>query len=1073
MSTKEEIVKEYARCVKDPVHVIENYLQTFDLTQNGFVRFSLFEQQKNAIANYEESRFNILLKYRQAGATTFTAAYFASKGAFSDPVRPEKILIVANKLDTAIEFLGKIVDFLKQLPSWVGITDKDGKFIKESQKHVILQNHSEYKAVASSPDALRGFTPTYMVLDEAAFIEGGSAFWAACLASISTGGKATLISCVTDDTFVYTDKGIKQIADFIPSNANAGYHSISGYNILGKDRTRTGNVFYSNGLADTLKISTTYSQIESTHTHRYWAYKVKDHKYNWYRASELEIGDYVSIQYGKNIWGNNDDCSDFIPSVSNRIKNHFNPNKITLDIAYLVGLYISEGSVIKNTSGNKGITITCGDNISGLLNKLNLTYSHTDNWHYEIGSINLTEFLEYLGFDLSNHAPEKIIPSRVLEMSKENIAAMIQGIMDGDGHANYQTNNNKLRVGVSSSSKKLIEQLRIILNNFGVLTEYREYLTKPTKKVKTTSKEYRLIANNGYAVKYFNEIGFRLDRKNNIGKLFDQDKIKHSGVFDIIPNGSEIINELYHAKKQRGILKYLKENGVNISQITAIPDKSIITPTSRKILLKMLSLMKINDVHHNAIIDENITWAKIKEIAPSKNLTYDFSLPNNPNDLYEFDHSVIYNGFLTHQTPHGLDEIYYAQYEGAIEGKNNFTISEMKWYLDPRYNQGLQFIKTTDIIKWIVTPEDERTEECIHVPLHGNLKSLSEYCQRLVSDGYRPHSPWFETQCRQMNLNRRDIAQEMEGSFLGSGDNVIDTELIIKQEKENVRDPIRKEWNGEMWIWADPIEDHRYVAGLDVSRGDSDDSTGFVIIDFDTWEQVAEYHGKMPPDLAATLLQRYGLRYNAYTCIDITGGMGVATSRKLTELNYPTKLLYYDGLSDIELFGGAPEGAIAGMNFSTKNNRVQIIAALEEAIRIGGFKLRSLRLTNEFRKFVYINGRPDHLKGAHDDLIMSLAMAIFVANVSFARLQKTTAQMEAMSKSWKRYEMTSNPIQEQNPSAMSNNQHKEHTMPYMPEANPLMAGMGRQAYKQYSWVFGITQKQIEEYKKQGGTPETT
>lgn len=615
MSTKQEIIQEYTRCIKDPVHAIENYLQTFDLTQNGFVTFELFEQQKRAIANYEAERFNILLKYRQAGATTFTAAYLATKGAFSDPTRPEKILIVANKLETAIEFLTKIIDFLKQFPAWVGIANKEGKFVKESQKHIKLINGSEFKAVASSPDALRGYVPTYMVLDEAAFIEGGSSFWAACLASISTGGKATLIS-----------------------------------------------------------------------------------------------------------------------------------------------------------------------------------------------------------------------------------------------------------------------------------------------------------------------------------------------------------------------------------------------------------------------------------------------------------------------TPHGLDEIYYAQYEGSIEGKNTFKISEMKWYLDPRYNTDLKFIQTTDSIKWMLTPEEERVEDTITIPLHGDLETLNEYCSTLVSKGYRPHSPWFETMCRSMNFNRRDIAQELEGSFLGSGDNVIDTEIIIKQEKENVRPPIRKEWNGEMWIWADPIADHRYVAGLDVSRGDSDDSTGFTIIDFDTWEQVAEYHGKIPPDLAANLLLRYGIQYNAFTCIDITGGMGIATTRKLEELRYPTKLLYYDGLNDLQLFGGAPDGAIPGINFSARNNRVQIIAALEEAIRVGGFKLRSQRLTNEFRKFVYINGRPDHLKGAHDDLIMSLGMAIFTSNVAFTRLQKTTSQMEAMSKSWKSYEQTHAPIQEQNLASVNNTTFKEHDFPYMPESNPHGSSVGRAAYTQFQWLFGVTPSQIEKYKKDGIVP---
>ena len=84
--------------------------------------------------------FNILLKYRQAGASTFTSAYLAAKGAFADPARPEKILIVANKLETAIEFLSKIVDFLKQFPTWVNIflNVKNKLTIKSLEHHDIF-----------------------------------------------------------------------------------------------------------------------------------------------------------------------------------------------------------------------------------------------------------------------------------------------------------------------------------------------------------------------------------------------------------------------------------------------------------------------------------------------------------------------------------------------------------------------------------------------------------------------------------------------------------------------------------------------------------------------------------------------------------------------------------------------------------------------------------------------------------------------------------------------------------------------------------------------------------------------
>ena len=55
---------------------------------------------------------------------------------------------------------------------------------------------------------------------------------------------------------------------------------------------------------------------------------------------------------------------------------------------------------------------------------------------------------------------------------------------------------------------------------------------------------------------------------------------------------------------------------------------------------------------------------------------------------------------------------------------------------------------------------------------------------------------------------------------------------------------------------------------------------------------------------------------------------------------------------------------------------------------------------NELNTFVYINGRPDHIKGQHDDLIMAMAMAIYVGENSFTQLEKVTEQTKAMMESW-------------------------------------------------------------------------
>ena len=64
-----------------------------------------------------------------------------------------------------------------------------------------------------------------------------------------------------------------------------------------------------------------------------------------------------------------------------------------------------------------------------------------------------------------------------------------------------------------------------------------------------------------------------------------------------------------------------------------------------------------------------------------------------------------------------------------------------------------------------------------------------------------------------------------------------------------------------------------------------------------------------------------------------------------------------------------------------------MLQAFEEQLR-NGFVVRSNRLMNEINTFLYINGRPDHIKGGHDDAIMAIAMALYVGDISFSQLKK-------------------------------------------------------------------------------------
>ena len=357
-------------------------------------------------------------------------------------------------------------------------------------------------------------------------------------------------------------------------------------------------------------------------------------------------------------------------------------------------------------------------------------------------------------------------------------------------------------------------------------------------------------------------------------------------------------------------------------------------------------------------------------------------------------------------TPNGHDPLYHKAYTTAERGKNNFNIVSMKWYEDPRYNgrndgSGMSWLlhdeKTGDVVEEIVDPKSGQGEES---------KVPESTWVEMIKKGYTPRSKWFDDMCAQLNHNARSIAQELLCSFVGSGDNVIDDKYKNRQERDNVKDPIRKEWvDGNMWIWEDPIQGHQYILAADPSSGSSDDFAGLCIWDFTTGNQVAEYHGKVAPDVLGEICKYYGESYDAFIVVDITGGWGASVVLKLIELGYPKKRLYYDitvGIDSVEnnkaLQKYMDKGKLPGLNF--QKNRNTIVSKLEEAIRMDSFKIRSKRALMEIETFVFIGGRADHMKGYHDDLLMSIAMCCFVGATSFKDLEKSKGQAKAMVSSW-------------------------------------------------------------------------
>jgi hypothetical protein len=358
-------------------------------------------------------------------------------------------------------------------------------------------------------------------------------------------------------------------------------------------------------------------------------------------------------------------------------------------------------------------------------------------------------------------------------------------------------------------------------------------------------------------------------------------------------------------------------------------------------------------------------------------------------------------------TPNGKDELYYNTYRQALSHENNFVAVQFRWYQDPRFNKYLVWKKKNEETgEWMFDQDPIVDHE-------GSVKYDEERWARLEHDGWKPDAPWYDEMCKQFNNDSMKIAQELDVSFMGSNDNVIAPEFIEMQEKLNVREPLedfKDPLVEETWFWKLPIEGHRYILACDPSRGTAADRTAIEIIDMDgrdengvpIIEQVAEYVGKKLGDDIGAIAYQYATMYNdAFVVVDATGGQGDAAIITMLQMGY--KNMYYEDMNQktymlqraTKIYDSYTD-KLPGFHF--QGNRYPVLANFAGLVRNNEFKIRSARVINELDTWIFKgdNARMDHMDGAHDDTITSLAMGLFVMQYSFNRLQSTIKKDKAI-----------------------------------------------------------------------------
>lgn len=226
----------------------------------GKVRFELYPYQKSVLYQFVKERFNILLKFRQAGITELISMYCLWLAMYHPN---KKINIISIKDTTAKKVLKKIKFMYKNLPWYIQtpiINGRAGEFGSASM--IEFDNGSFIESIPTSSEAGRSESLSLLVIDEAAIVRWAAQIWAAAFPTLSTGGSAIVNSCITGDTKLICRNGLIPIKDLCPESFGKKDIRNLGIQVLshtGKWRNIIGSL--NKGLLETWEIENDRGRI--------------------------------------------------------------------------------------------------------------------------------------------------------------------------------------------------------------------------------------------------------------------------------------------------------------------------------------------------------------------------------------------------------------------------------------------------------------------------------------------------------------------------------------------------------------------------------------------------------------------------------------------------------------------------------------------------------------------------------------------------------------------------------------------------------------------------------------------
>lgn len=466
--------------------------------------------------------------------------------------------------------------------------------------------------------------------------------------------------CVVGDTLVQTSHGFFEIGSF-SEDRPYGFSDINLKLFNGEVFDKASKFFISKQ-CKVRKIKTRYTGIELGCSLDHPIKIFKNNNIIFQKAKYLEEGTPVVITYGQNIWPTKiPDISYFEKHWNNSLKtrNPKVPTKMTKDLARLLGYVSSEGHFGRNDVSFSNYNKNLIRDFSSLSTKLfGSSVVDTRKDIVYLRSKKVYEFLIWLGAGGTSAA--KQVPWCILQSPFNLVCSYLQAYFEGDGGLEGRS------VSCTSVSKKLIRQIRTLLLNIGIITQYKQGIAWATNGTENQieKNKYVLYIVSPYFLKLFKEnIGFLSDKKSKAlqkaidwyankrvnknpffyeyleplnemfldtcyryknllrSKNFRQGKHKNIAKdrvgFDTVFGGSRagVASKFWRVGSQGNLTKNILKLFVD-----GVLSSRFFDPKWDKELTRRIDFFKY-------VVENNIYFDRISDIEESKEVTYDFYIP--------------------------------------------------------------------------------------------------------------------------------------------------------------------------------------------------------------------------------------------------------------------------------------------------------------------------------------------------------------------------------------------------------------------------------------------------------------